>query len=101
VFFADRVRDAVTSGSQVVLVPTNVASYITPEVPALEVSAARLRAREFDRAVLQAAPTGYSAVILPNGAVAAQSKLGAATLLREHIPLRTGLTPYARVGDLP
>ncbi|WP_407343448.1 apolipoprotein N-acyltransferase [Pengzhenrongella phosphoraccumulans] len=101
VFFADRVREAVTSGGQVVLVPTNAASYLTPEVPALEVAAARLRAREFGRAVLQAAPTGYSAVILPNGTVAAQSKLGAATLLRERIPLRSGLTPYARVGDLP
>ncbi|WP_350339512.1 apolipoprotein N-acyltransferase [Pengzhenrongella frigida] len=101
VFFADRVREAVTSGGQVVLVPTNAASYLTPDVPALEVAAARLRAREFDRAVLQAAPTGYSAVILPNGTVAAQSRLGAATLLREDVPLRTGLTPYARIGDLP
>lgn len=101
VFFADRVREAVISGGQIVLVPTNAASYVTPEVPALELAAARLRAREFDRAVLQAAPTGYSAVILPSGRVAAQSQLGAATLLRERIPLRTGLTPYARVGDLP
>ena len=63
VFFADRVRAAVDAGGQVILVPTNAASYTTGEVPAIEVAAARMRAREFGRAVLQAAPTGYSAII--------------------------------------
>ena len=60
-----------------------------------------MRAREFGRTVLQAAPTGYSVIVLPDGKVAAQSPLGAAALLREEVPLRTGLTPYARLGDLP
>lgn len=101
VFFADRVREAVVAGGQVVLVPTNAASYVTPEVPAMEVAAARLRAREFGRTVLQAAPTGYSAVVLPTGQVIAQSELGDPGLLRERVPLRSGLTPYARLGDLP
>ena len=101
VFFSHRVREAVTSGAQVVLVPTNAASYVTKEVPAMEVAAARLRAREFGRAVLQAAPTGYSAVILPNGDVVERSELGAPAVLREAVPLRTGLTPYAQVGDAP
>jgi apolipoprotein N-acyltransferase len=101
VFFADRVREAVTAGGQIVLVPTNAASFVTEEVPAAELAAARLRAREFGRAVLQAAPTGYSAVILPTGDVVARSSLGTASLLHETVPLHTGLTPYARTGDLP
>lgn len=101
VFFADRVREAVTAGGQIVLVPTNAASYVTDEVPAMEVAAARLRAREFGRTLLQAAPTGYSVVVLPDGTVAAQTTLGAPALLREQVPLRTGLTPYAHLGDLP
>lgn len=70
-------------------------------VPAIEVAAARLRACEFGRAVLQGAPTGYSAVIRPDGKVVAQSELGSAAVLRATVPLRTGLTPYARTGDLP
>src|SRR5699024_11401329 len=49
VFFADRVRDAVGHGGQVLLVPTSAASFETEEVPAIEVAASRLRAREFDR----------------------------------------------------
>ena len=101
VFFADRVRDTVDAGGQVILVPTNAASYTTDEVPAIEVAAARMRAREFGRAVLQAAPTGYSAIIEPDGTVTMQSGLGEAALLRHSVPLRSGLTPYARAGDLP
>lgn len=101
VFFADRVRDAVTAGGGLVLVPTNAASYVTEEVPALEVAAARLRAREVDRSVVQAAPTGYSAVVRPDGEVVARSELGAAAVLREQVQLRSGPTPYARTGDLP
>jgi apolipoprotein N-acyltransferase len=101
VLFADRVREAVAAGGQIVLVPTNAASYVTEEVPAIEVAAARLRAREFGRTVLQAAPTGYSAVVLPDGRVLARTELGAPGLLRETVPLRAGLTPYARLGDVP
>lgn len=101
VFFSDRARAAVTSGAQVLLVPTNAASYTTEEVPATEVAAARMRAREMDRAVLQAAPTGYTAIVLPDGGVAGQGALGTPELLTATVPLRTGLTPYARTGDLP
>lgn len=101
VFFPGRVHEAVAGGGQIVLVPTNAASYVTDEVPATEVAAARLRAREFGRTVLQAAPTGYSAVISPNGQVVQMSRLGTPALLRERVPLRTGLTPYARIGDAP
>lgn len=101
VFFPDRVREAVRGGGQLILLPTNASSYVGDEVPATELAAARLRAREFGRAVLQAAPTGYSAVVLPDGQVRARSELGAPALLRERVPLRTGLTPLARYGDAP
>ncbi|MDT0276102.1 apolipoprotein N-acyltransferase [Blastococcus goldschmidtiae] len=101
VFFSDRARAAVTAGGQVLLVPTNAASYTTEEVPATEVAAARMRAREMDRAVLQAAPTGYTAIVLPDGSIAEQGELGTPELLTATVPLRTGLTPYARTGDLP
>jgi apolipoprotein N-acyltransferase len=101
VFFPDRVREAVRGGGQLLLVPTNASSYVGDEVPAIELAAARLRAREFGRAVLQAAPTGYSAIVLPDGQIRARSELGAPALLRDRVPLRTGLTPYARFGNLP
>ena len=101
VFFAERARAAVAAGGQVLLVPTNAASYTTEEVPATEVAAARMRAREFDRAVLQAAPTGYTAVVTPEGDVIARGGLGTPEVLAATVPMRTGLTVYARTGDGP
>ena len=101
VFFSDRIRAAVEAGGQVVLVPTNAASYTTEEVPATEVAAARMRALEFDRAVLQAAPTGYTAIVRPDGLVVEQSGLSTAEVLTATVPLRTGMTVYARTGDGP
>ena len=101
VLFTDRVREAVTAGGRVVLVPTNAASYTTEDVPAIEVAGARLRARETGRAVVQAAPTGYSVAVLPDGTVMAQTQLAASGLLTVTIPLRDGFTPYTTGGDVP
>ncbi|WP_338752205.1 apolipoprotein N-acyltransferase [Janibacter alittae] len=100
-FFSDRVAAAVRAGGQLVLAPTSASSFTGEVVPAIEVAASRLRAREFGRTVLQAAPTGYSAIIQPDGAVTELSGLGTRELLMASVPLRTGLTPYARVGDIP
>lgn len=101
VFFADRVAAAVRDGGQLILAPTNAASFVTEEVPAIEVTASRMRAAEFHRTVLQAAPTGYSAIIRPDGQPTHLSGLGTREVLEGEVPLHTGLTPYARVGDLP
>lgn len=100
-FFPDRVAAAVHAGGQLVLAPTSASSFTGRTVPAIEVAASRLRAREFGRAVLQAAPTGYSAIIRPDGALTDLSGLGTRELMRASVPLRTGLTPYARMGDTP
>ena len=101
VLFSDRVREAVAAGGQVVLVPTNAASYVTDEVPAIEVAAARMRAREYGRTVVQSAPTGYSVIVAPDGRVVAQSGLASPALLRAAVSLRDGNTFYAAVGEIP
>jgi apolipoprotein N-acyltransferase len=101
VFFADRARAALHAGGQVLVVPTNASSYTGAQVPAQEVAAARLRAIETGRAVVQAAPTGYSALIDPTGRLLAQSRLGGPAALQGTLALRTGMTWYSRVGDGP
>ena len=101
VFFADRARDAISTGGEVLLVPTNAASFSTTQMPALEVGAARLRAVETGRDVVQAAPTGFSAFIRPDGDVVAQSDLGRRHVLHERVSLRQGETLYTRLGDGP
>jgi apolipoprotein N-acyltransferase len=101
VFFADRARAALQAGGQVLAVPTNASSYTSAQVPAQEVAAARLRAIETGRAVVQAAPTGYSALVDPTGRLVAQSGLGGPAVLQGILPLPTGRTFYSRVGDGP
>ena len=101
VFFPRRARDAMASGAEVLLAPTNASSYSTGQMPALELGAARMRALETGRVVLQAAPTGYSAVVGPDGSVRQVSDLGAPDALAATVAGRSGRTPYTRLGDGP
>ncbi len=101
VFYDDRVRAGVRAGGRMVLVPTNASSYRDAQVPAQEVVVAQLRALESGRWVVQAAPTGYSAVIDQRGRVHAQSPLGVEAVLRAEVGLRTGSTIFLVLGPWP
>ena len=101
VFFAERARAAVRAGGEVLLVPTNASSYPSTQMPALELGAARLRAIETGRAVVQAAPTGFSAVIDADGTLQHQSDLGEPAVVAARVERRQGTTVYVRSGDAP
>jgi apolipoprotein N-acyltransferase len=101
VFYADAGRSATRAGAQVLIVPTNTSSYTTSQVPTQEVAAARMQAIEEGRDVVQAAPTGYSAIIDNEGHVLQRSVLGARQVLVGSVSLRDGATIYERYGDLP
>ncbi|HET7486441.1 MAG TPA: apolipoprotein N-acyltransferase [Acidimicrobiales bacterium] len=101
VFFAHQARGAVRAGGRLLLVPTNASSYPTTQVPTQQVASARLRAIETGRDLVQAAPTGYSAVIDHRGRVLARSVLGRQAVLQRSVTLRSGRTLYVRFGDGP
>ncbi len=101
VFFSDRTRAAVRAGGRLLLLPTNAASYTGSAVPAEEIAASRLRARETARWLVQAAPTGYSAVVDSAGSVRQRSQLGQPALLTATVGLSDRRTPYTVWGDLP
>ncbi|MHB8329668.1 MAG: apolipoprotein N-acyltransferase [Acidimicrobiales bacterium] len=101
VFFAARGRVATRAGATLLVVPTNTSSYSTSQVPTQEIAAARLQAIEEGRDLVQAAPTGFSALIDHDGRVLARSSLGRRSLVVGELSLRTGRTLYERVGDLP
>jgi len=73
----------------------------TGEVSTAEVATDRLRAWETGRAVVMAAPTGWSAVLDSRGRLLQRSRLGAQQVLVATVPRRVGLTPYGTWGDLP
>jgi predicted amidohydrolase len=101
VFFEHRTRDAVRNGGEVILNPTNGASYWLTQVQTQQVAASRLRALETGRWVLQVAPTGFSAVIDPLGRVLQQTGVGEQAVLHHRVERRQGLTWASRMGTWP
>ncbi len=101
VFYAERGRVATRAGAQLLVDPTNTSSYLTSQVPTQEIAAARIQAIEEGRDVVQAAPTGYSAVIDHRGRVVVRSVLGGRAVIVRDVELRRGQTIYERFGDLP
>lgn len=100
-FYPSRGRTSVRAGAEVLVTPTNTASYSSSQVPAQELAATRLQAIATGRDVLQAATTGYSALVAPSGEVLERTGLGEGGLLFAMLPLRSGLTPFDRFGELP
>jgi len=101
VFFGHRARDAVRNGGQLLINPTNGASFTGTIVQTQQVASSRLRALETGRWVVQIAPTGFSAFVTPNGDVQQRTEVSEAAVGVEPVGLREGQTLYARLGDLP
>lgn len=101
VFDARRGLVATRAGAELLVDPTNTSSYLTSQVPTQEIAAARLQAISEGRDVVQAAPTGFSAVIDHRGTVLARTDLAVRAVIIRDVELRKGRTIYERFGDLP
>jgi apolipoprotein N-acyltransferase len=100
-FFTERGRSGVRAGGELVIVPTNTASYSTAQVPDQELAASRLQAVGTGRDLVQVAATGFSAVVDNHGRLLRVSRLGVRAVVRAKVALRTGETPYDQLGELP
>ena len=101
VFFEHRTRDAARDGAQVLLNPTNGASYWLAILQSQQVASSRLRALETGRWLLQAAPTGFSAVIDAQGRVLDRTGVSEQAVLHATVELRDGNTWATRFGPWP
>lgn len=81
--------------------PTNGSSFTGTQVQSQQVASSRLRAIETGRWVLQAAPTGFSAVIDPEGRVLQRTAVSERAVLRADVELRRGRTLAVALGDWP
>jgi len=100
VFYAQRGWVATRAGAQLLVVPTNTSSYLTSQVPTQEIAASRIQAVSEGRDVVQAAPTGFSAVVDHRGRVLARTDLAVRAVIVRDVELRRGRTIYERTGDL-
>jgi apolipoprotein N-acyltransferase len=101
VFFAGRVREGVELGADLVVNPTNGSSYWLTLVQSQQVASSRLRALENDRWVVQAAPTGFSAIVEPDGTVTQRTSISEREAVHATVGLREGDTWATHLGDKP
>jgi apolipoprotein N-acyltransferase len=110
-FFADRAASGVRDGGEVVMNPTNGATYWLSQVQTQQIASSRLRAVETGRWHVQIAPTGFSAVIRPDGALLARTTIAdywpdapatsSRAVIDWTVQRRTGFTLFTRWGPLP
>jgi len=101
IFFEDRARDAIGNGGEVLLNPTNGASYWLTIVQTQQIASSRLRALETGRWVVQSAPTGFSAFIDPDGNVYQRTAVSERKVIQAPVELRSGQTLATRAGPWP
>ena len=101
VFFPDRARAAIRQGGEVLLNPTNGASFHGSIIQSQQIATSRLEAIMTGRWVVQAAPTGFSAIITPSGEIVQRTSISEQRVLEATIQRRSGLTWATRLGDWP
>lgn len=99
VFFGDRARAG--ADADLLINPTNGASYTGTIVQTQQVASSRLRAMETGRWVVQVSPTGFSAFVSPDGDVYQRTDVSEQRVITMDVPLRTGSTWYTSLGDAP
>ena len=103
--FDDLVRSEVVAGANLLSMQSNDATFeregpITAE-SGQQLAMARIRAVEFDRAVVVASTTGYSAIVAPNGQLVARTTMWTQAELEARVPLLTYDTLAERLGAWP
>jgi apolipoprotein N-acyltransferase len=98
--YAEDSRTLAREGAQLLLVSTNNASFGTGPASRQHLAASQLRAVEEGRTLVQAAVSGVSAVIAPDGTASQRTGLYQQATVRATVQPRSGLTLYARAGRL-
>lgn len=101
VAYGDLIREGVLGGGELIVIPTNNASFGRTPESTQQLAMSRFRAAEHGRSTVQVSTVGVSAMILPDGAVLARTGLFTDQELVASLPLRTTLTPAARLRSLP
>lgn len=95
------VRDSVIGGAEILIVPTNNATFGLSDESVQQLAASRVKAVEHGRSVVHLSNVGVSALIRPDGSMVQQSDHFTADLLSAALPLRDEQTLATRLGAWP
>jgi apolipoprotein N-acyltransferase len=103
--FDDLVRTEVAAGANLLSVQSNDATFEregpTTAESGQQLAMARIRAVEFDRTVVVASTTGYSAIVAPDGQLISRSSTWTQAELEARVPLLSYTTLSERLGAWP
>ncbi|MEV0891136.1 apolipoprotein N-acyltransferase [Promicromonospora sp. NPDC050262] len=101
VAYDEIIRDAVQEGAQVLVIPTNNASFGWTAESTQQLAMSRLQAITTGRAAVQISTVGVSGVITPDGTVVRDTELFTADQFVVNLPLRSSITPAVAAGYWP
>ena len=99
VAYDDIIRNAVQAGAEVIVIPTNNATFGRTDLSLQQLAMSRIRAMEHGRATVQVSTVGVSAVINPAGVLLQRTEHWEPAALTASLALRTATTPATRAGD--
>ena len=101
VAYDSALRAGVEQGGEVIVIPTNNASFLHSSEAAQQLEQGRVQAVVHGRAVVQVSTVGITAVITPDGSVAQATEPYTQAALVADVPLRTQTTVADRLGAWP
>jgi len=101
VAYDDIMRDAVYRGAEILVIPTNNASFGYSAQSTQQLAMSQLQAIATGRATIQVSTVGVSAVIAPDGTIVARTGLFTEDRVAAAVPLRTSLTPAVAAAGWP
>ncbi len=101
VAYDEIIRDAVQEGAQVLVVPTNNASFGFTAESTQQLAMSRMQAMTTGRAAVQISTVGVSGVITPDGTVVRRTGLFTDDRFVTNLPLRSSITPAVAAGYWP
>ncbi|MGM0384762.1 MAG: apolipoprotein N-acyltransferase [Actinomycetota bacterium] len=103
VAYRELLRESVSLGAELLVIPTNNASFGFTQEATQQLALSRFRAVEHGRSTIQVSTVGVSAMFLADGTVVARSsdELYTEWAATETLPLRTSTTVSDMLGDWP
>ncbi|MGC1207581.1 MAG: apolipoprotein N-acyltransferase [Ornithinimicrobium sp.] len=94
----DVMADTVLAGADLIMVPTNNATFGFTDESVQQLAASRVKAVELGRSIVHISTVGVSGFVAPDGSVTQQSELFTQAILSGEVTRRTEITPSVRVG---
>jgi apolipoprotein N-acyltransferase len=101
VAYDELIRESVVAGGELIVIPTNNASFGRTQESTQQLAMTRFRAVEHGRAAVQISTVGVSGIIGPDGRLLQRTGLFTSEQMFQELPLRTSITVSDRLGRWP